>query len=491
MDAHRRRVPRRDRQPGRGPLGVDLRRGRVPARGASAGSRSRSGTWPRWRRSRRERAIELAVVVYPSPYQILANERESRQVSSGSASARARASTFVNLFPAFVDPPRAIRSRPTTATSSRTTCTGTRRPRLRGRPRRGRRCLDPPALARRRRGRRADDAGRRRVSGVRRARRARGSTSATSGSSPARRCGSWSSDALARGARTSFEPDAYFANADADRARWEDLLRRAARSRRARRARVLDVGCGRGDFLRFVARPRARVGALRASSSTAARARDARAADPRRADRRSARSPAALAELAGALRPDHALGRVRAPRRSGGALARARRAARAGRASLRPDDPRGQRGAAARARALRGVGGPLARPGAPHPRAAPPRVLQPRAGSSRLADARGAAHPRAVVRPARARRAWTGSRALAGGDRGAPRGRDRARRRPLREPAARARAPRSATRRAPRAASAARARSSRFFPSSRVERAVEEPARREEPAGRRAAPSAA
>ena len=40
-------------------------------------------------------------------------------------------------------------------------------------------------------------------------------------------CGCWSSDALVRGARTSFEPDAYFANAGADRGRWVDLLRRA------------------------------------------------------------------------------------------------------------------------------------------------------------------------------------------------------------------------------------------------------------------------
>ena len=65
------------------------------------------------------------------------------------------------------------------------------------------------------------------------------------------RCRSWSSDALARGARTSFEPDAYFANADADRVRWQDLLRRTNVAE-AGSARVLDVGCGRGDFLEFL-----------------------------------------------------------------------------------------------------------------------------------------------------------------------------------------------------------------------------------------------
>ncbi len=66
-------------------------------------------------------------------------------------------------------------------------------------------------------------------------------------------CQSWSSDALARGAQTSFEPDAYFANAAADRVRWDDLLRRANADRSAA-LRILDVGCGRGDFLRHLSR---------------------------------------------------------------------------------------------------------------------------------------------------------------------------------------------------------------------------------------------
>jgi SAM-dependent methyltransferase len=87
-------------------------------------------------------------------------------------------------------------------------------------------------------------------------------------------CGCWSSDALVRGARTSFEPAAYFANAAADRERWADLLRRAART-----GRVLDVGCGTGEFLRFVA------GAAPSSARfgiepDAGRAAAARAADP-------------------------------------------------------------------------------------------------------------------------------------------------------------------------------------------------------------------
>lgn len=66
-------------------------------------------------------------------------------------------------------------------------------------------------------------------------------------------CGCWSSDALVRGASVSFQPSAYFANADADTARWEDVLRRTA-VERSTPIRVLDVGCGCGDFLRFVAR---------------------------------------------------------------------------------------------------------------------------------------------------------------------------------------------------------------------------------------------
>jgi SAM-dependent methyltransferase len=91
-------------------------------------------------------------------------------------------------------------------------------------------------------------------------------------------CECWSSDALVRGARTSFQPNAYFANADADAARWDALLRRI-RIGGSATTRVLDVGCGRGDFLAFVAR---RIPASERSGIEidAERARDARNADP-------------------------------------------------------------------------------------------------------------------------------------------------------------------------------------------------------------------
>lgn len=64
-------------------------------------------------------------------------------------------------------------------------------------------------------------------------------------------CGCWSSNALARNASLSFQPEAYFANPDVDRRRWIDVLERAI-SRRATPASVLDIGCGEGAFLRFI-----------------------------------------------------------------------------------------------------------------------------------------------------------------------------------------------------------------------------------------------
>lgn len=99
-----------------------------------------------------------------------------------------------------------------------------------------------------------------------------------------------------RGARTSFEPRAYFANADVDIARWEDLLRRTRVAERGA-VRVLDVGCGRGDFLGFVA---ARLADAERSGiePDAGRARVARDTDP---EARIAIGSAqdALADLAG------------------------------------------------------------------------------------------------------------------------------------------------------------------------------------------------
>jgi lysophospholipase L1-like esterase len=54
----------------------------------------------------RERGIELAVVVYPSPYQLFANEREGRQVEFWRRFCERERAAFVDLFPAFVDPLR-------------------------------------------------------------------------------------------------------------------------------------------------------------------------------------------------------------------------------------------------------------------------------------------------------------------------------------------------------------------------------------------------
>ena len=66
-------------------------------------------------------------------------------------------------------------------------------------------------------------------------------------------CGCWSSDALVRGAETSFEPQHYFANDAADRSRWDELFARLGDGARAGRS-ILDVGCGTGAFLGDVAR---------------------------------------------------------------------------------------------------------------------------------------------------------------------------------------------------------------------------------------------
>jgi 2-polyprenyl-3-methyl-5-hydroxy-6-metoxy-1,4-benzoquinol methylase len=89
-------------------------------------------------------------------------------------------------------------------------------------------------------------------------------------------CGSWSSDALARSATTSFTPSGYFDHADADRPRWRDLVARAGRAPRA----VLDVGCGTGAFLAFLA-GEAPAATLSGIELDAGRAALARAANPR------------------------------------------------------------------------------------------------------------------------------------------------------------------------------------------------------------------
>ena len=49
----------------------------------------------------------------------------------------------------------------------------------------------------------------------------------------------------------SFEPVHYFANADLDEQKWEELQRRL-RPRKTEIRAVLDIGCGTGAFLKFM-----------------------------------------------------------------------------------------------------------------------------------------------------------------------------------------------------------------------------------------------
>lgn len=90
------------------------------------------------------------------------------------------------------------------------------------------------------------------------------------------RCGCWSSNALARRAPLSFNPEAYFSNSDADRRRWREVLDRLA-ARGGAPQSVLDVGCGEGAFLRFVGErcPAARRIGIEIDEDRAARAREA------------------------------------------------------------------------------------------------------------------------------------------------------------------------------------------------------------------------
>jgi 2-polyprenyl-3-methyl-5-hydroxy-6-metoxy-1,4-benzoquinol methylase len=87
-------------------------------------------------------------------------------------------------------------------------------------------------------------------------------------------CGCWSSDALVRGARTSFDAQSYFANDDADRPRWDALFARL-RGSDPLPPSVLDVGCGTGAFLADVARraPQARRSGIELEPTRAALAR--------------------------------------------------------------------------------------------------------------------------------------------------------------------------------------------------------------------------
>lgn len=90
-----------------------------------------------------------------------------------------------------------------------------------------------------------------------------------------RHCGCWSSDALFRGAATSFESRNYFANADLDQPKWAALMRRLEAEGNPLRS-VLDVGCGNGAFLSFVAkdRPDVRCEGIEIDHTRAAQARE-------------------------------------------------------------------------------------------------------------------------------------------------------------------------------------------------------------------------
>jgi 2-polyprenyl-3-methyl-5-hydroxy-6-metoxy-1,4-benzoquinol methylase len=110
-------------------------------------------------------------------------------------------------------------------------------------------------------------------------------------------CGAWSSDALARGAATSFTPAHYFEHAELDRERWVRLLVRLA-ANGARLRSALDVGCGTGEFLAFLA---ARDPQL---------AREGIELDAQRAERARARDPGARIHTGDAIA---CLERVRGP----------------------------------------------------------------------------------------------------------------------------------------------------------------------------------
>jgi 2-polyprenyl-3-methyl-5-hydroxy-6-metoxy-1,4-benzoquinol methylase len=64
-------------------------------------------------------------------------------------------------------------------------------------------------------------------------------------------CKCWSSDALARNARTSFVPENYFSHADSDRDKWEKLSHHLGWAV-DRPVSALDVGCGTGAYLEYL-----------------------------------------------------------------------------------------------------------------------------------------------------------------------------------------------------------------------------------------------
>ena len=89
-------------------------------------------------------------------------------------------------------------------------------------------------------------------------------------------CGCWSSNALARGADTSFETLNYFENATLDRPKWGALFRLLERRGKPLNS-VLDVGCGTGAYLSFVAQeqPEVRCEGIEIDPGRAAQARQA------------------------------------------------------------------------------------------------------------------------------------------------------------------------------------------------------------------------
>ena len=64
-------------------------------------------------------------------------------------------------------------------------------------------------------------------------------------------CECFCSDALVRHAATTFTPTEYFTHEDKDESKWKALIRRLHDTSQTVRS-ALDVGCGRGAFLRFL-----------------------------------------------------------------------------------------------------------------------------------------------------------------------------------------------------------------------------------------------